>query len=141
MKNKVFRDFSSQADLNLFHKYFKFHEFDSPDQRGSGEKFMDRNFLLKLSRARQIANVAFKITSGYRTQDYNRALLQRGYKASLDSSHCKGIAVDIAVTSSRDRFIIVNALIAVGFTRIGIGNTFIHVDMDMDKPQDSMWTY
>lgn len=141
MKNKVFKDFSSQADLNLFNKYFKFYEFDSPDQKGSGEKFMDRNFLVKIARGRQIANVPFKVTSGYRTQDYNRLLLQKGYKASLDSSHCKGLAIDIAVTSSKERFIIVNALIAVGLTRIGIGNTFIHVDMDSDKPQDVMWTY
>ena len=141
MKNKGFKEFSSQNDLNLFNKYFKFSEFDSPDQKGSGEKFMNREFLIKLARARQIANVAFGIRSGYRTQEYNKLLLQRGYKAAPDSAHLRGLAVDIAVVSTQHRFIIINALIAVGFTRIGIGNTFIHVDLDMDKPQNTMWTY
>jgi len=32
-------------------------------------------------------------------------------------------------------------LLEVGFTRIGIGNTFIHVDIDKDKSQNVIWTY
>ena len=30
---------------------------------------------------------------------------------------------------------------AVGFTRIGIANSFIHVDLDFDKSQNVIWTY
>jgi hypothetical protein len=29
----------------------------------------------------------------------------------------------------------------VGFNRIGISHNFIHVDMDMNKTQNLIWTY
>jgi len=32
-------------------------------------------------------------------------------------------------------------LIMVGFTRFGIADTFIHVDLDLDKAQGVIWTY
>ena len=48
-------------------RHFTFEEFDSPDYPGSGEKFMDREFLDCLDEARDIAGVQFKINSGYRT--------------------------------------------------------------------------
>ena len=46
-------------------RYFKLEEFDSPDYPGSGEKFMDWEFLDCLDEARDIAGVQFKINSGY----------------------------------------------------------------------------
>ena len=33
------------------------------------------------------------------------------------------------------------SLMKVGFNRIGVGNTFIHVDIDPEKPIDVIWTY
>ena len=33
------------------------------------------------------------------------------------------------------------ALIGAGFTRIGVAKTFIHVDCDMELPQEVMWMY
>ena len=51
------------------------------------------------------------------------------------------MAVDISAKDSRIRFLILDALIAVGFSRIGIADTFIHVDMDFDKSQNVVWTY
>lgn len=56
------------------------------------------------------------------------------------SSHCKGIAVDIGVSNHQQRLYIVAALISVGFRRIGVGKTFIHVDDDESKVP-SMWLY
>ena len=32
-------------------------------------------------------------------------------------------------------------LVEVGFTRIGVGNTFIHVDIDENKSSNVIWTY
>ena len=52
-----------------------------------------------------------------------------------------GLAVDISCNSSRDRSIILTALIDSGFTRIGIGKTFIHVDLDKSKSQNVIWMY
>jgi len=120
--------------------YFKSKEFDSPDVKGSGA-LMDETFIDMIIDARSRANIPFKINSGYRTQEYNKSLLERGYKASKNSSHLKGLAADIHCTDSRSRFIIITALIDAGFSRIGIAKSFIHVDCDIDKPLNVIWTY
>jgi len=114
---------------------FNTNEFDSPDLKGSGEK-MDSCFLEMLDSARDIAGIPFKINSGYRTLEHNAKV-----GGVNSSSHTRGLAVDIACKDSRARFIIVSALKDAGFTRIGISNSFIHVDSDSDKAQDVIWTY
>jgi len=124
--------------MNL--KYFSLSEFDSPDLLNSGVN-MDGEFLTKLDNARAISSIPFKITSGYRTKEYNEDLLNRGYKASPDSAHMKGHAADISVGSGSDRWIVINALIRSGFNRIGIAKTFVHVDDDPSKPKNVIWTY
>jgi len=106
---------------------------------GSGVN-MDSQFLTKLESAREIAGIPFRITSGYRTKEYNEDLLKRGYKASKNSSHLIGVAADIAVSSGSERYIILNALIKAGFKRIGVAKGFIHCDTDSSKP-NSVWTY
>lgn len=116
------------------YKYFKLEEFDSPDLKGSGEN-MDKEFLTLLSEARELANIPFKINSGYRTEKHNLKVGGR-----VGSSHIKGLACDIHCNNSVNRKIIVSALIKVGFKRIGIAKTFIHVDLDHDKT-DSIWLY
>ncbi len=68
------------------------------------------------------------MTSGYRTEVRNR---QVGGK--VNSSHLIGKAADIHAPTSMVRFRIIAALVAAGFTRIGIGRTFIHVDNDSTK--------
>ena len=121
-------------------KYFKLSEFDCPFEEGSGSK-MKPEFLEKLDQARGLAGIPFKITSGYRTKEYNEDLIKRGYKASRNSSHLKALASDISVKDSKSRFIVFNSLLLAGFTRIGIADTFIHVDLDTDKTQNVIWTY
>ena len=121
-------------------KYFKLSEFDSPDVVGSGEA-MDMEFLSRLDQARSLCDIPFKITSGYRTKEYNEGLLARGYKASANSSHMKGLAVDISCVDSSSRHKIIKSLMKVGLNRIGIADTFIHVDADTSKPANVIWTY
>lgn len=121
-------------------KYFRYHEFDSPDVQGSGQ-LMDKAFLDMLDFAREIYGKPMEITSGFRTEEYNQDLKKRGYKASEKSSHLKGLAVDIACTTSADRWDMVDSLIKAGFNRLGIADTFIHVDCDPDKPAFVIWTY
>ncbi len=120
-------------------KYFTFKEFDSPDETGSG-KNMDSDFLDLLDHAREEADIPFKITSGYRTQKHNQDLRNRGYKASMNSSHMIGKAADIMCINAADRLTIVKALINVGVTRLGIAKSFIHADVDSSKP-DAIWLY
>jgi uncharacterized protein YcbK (DUF882 family) len=119
--------------MNL--KHFKLSEFDSPDLPGSGER-MDEDFLKLLDKARSIANTPFKINSGYRTPSHNSKV---GGKSS--SSHLKGMAADIHCNDDASRSLIVQALIEVGFTRIGIAKTFIHVDNDKAKNSNRIWVY
>ena len=121
-------------------KYFNYYEFDSPDIQGSGQ-LMDSKILEMLDEVRDKFDKPITINSGYRTQAYNEELASKGYKASANSSHLKGLAVDIACNNSADRFDLMNCLLDVGFNRIGIGNTFIHADIDPDKSQNVIWTY
>jgi zinc D-Ala-D-Ala carboxypeptidase len=100
------------------------------------EENMDVNFLAKLDEAREYANIPFVINSAFRTVEHNKAV-----GGTSNSSHLKGLAVDISVTNSVTRGIVLEALIAVGFTRIGIAKTFIHVDLDFDKTQNVTWMY
>jgi|TARA_B110001452_G_scaffold189190_1_gene159419 zinc D-Ala-D-Ala carboxypeptidase len=100
------------------------------------EENMDVDFLAKLDEAREYANIPFIINSAYRSPEHNAKV---GGKPG--SSHIKGLAVDISAKDSRTRFLILDALFAVGFTRIGIADSFIHVDSDIDKSQNVIWTY
>tara|TARA_B100001250_G_scaffold155561_1_gene133707 strand:+ start:2513 stop:2878 length:366 start_codon:yes stop_codon:yes gene_type:complete len=116
-------------------RYFTFDEFDSPDYPGSGEKFMDREFVYCLDEARDIAGIQFKIISGYRTPQEN---LKSG--GLSNSSHLIGRAADIHCTHIGKRLKIIEALSMVGFQRFGIAKDYIHVDNDDQKP-NSIWLY
>jgi zinc D-Ala-D-Ala carboxypeptidase len=116
-------------------KYFKLSEFDSPDEPGSGY-LMDKEFLMKLDYARGIAGVPFKINSGYRSKAWNLRV-----KGKSHSSHCTGLAVDIGYYGSRERYLILNALMQIGINRLGIAKGFIHCDVDKRKDPDVIWLY
>lgn len=116
-------------------KYFTLDQFDSPDEIGSGNK-MDEILLSMLDEARGLADVQFIINSGYRTEKHNKKV---GGKEN--SSHLKGLAVDIKCTDSTSRDRILTSLRLAGFNRIGIAKTFIHCDIDTSKPQHVTWVY
>ncbi len=113
-------------------KNFDSKEFDSPDVVDSGLK-MCPEFIKKLQMARDLVNYSFIINSGYRTQIHNFRIL-----GVADSAHLKGKACDIKMTNSAQRFLLIKALLKAGFRRIGIYDTFIHVDTDETKP-DAIW--
>jgi uncharacterized protein YcbK (DUF882 family) len=117
-------------------KYFILSEFSSPDVPGSGAN-MDAHFLGLLDRMREEAGIPFHIDSGYRTMAYNAAL--RG--ATPNSAHTRGLAADIAAPTGREKWLIVDAAIKAGIPRIGIGKTFVHVDIDGTLPSPSIWLY
>ena len=117
--------------MNRVFKYFKYSEF--ADKR-SGANKMRPATIRRLDRAREIAGVPFIINSGYRDENHPESI------KNPTSSHIKGYAVDIAVNDS-NRDIIQNALREAGFTRIGLGSTFIHADDDPEKTQYVTWFY
>lgn len=92
-----------------------------------------------LDKARGLAGVPFSISSGFRTPDKNSAV-----GGVENSAHLLGKAVDIHCGSSVHRLKMLTALLSVGFTRMGIGSDFIHVDIGTDAdnlPQNVCWTY
>lgn len=111
-------------------QYFKAAEFG-----GYADK-MDREFLSLLDECRALAGVPFRLNSHYRSPERNASV--GGVK---DSAHTRGYAVDIHCPTSGMRHKIVQAALEVGFTRIGIGSTFVHLDADPSLPQNVMWTY
>ena len=116
-------------------RYFNYSEFDSPDVQGSGQ-LMDKELLEMLDDVRDKFDKPIHINSGYRTPQHNEAV-----GGTENSSHLRGFAVDIACDNSIDRFDLINCLLDVGFSRIGVAKTFIHADIDPDKAQGVMWTY
>ena len=99
------------------------------------EENMDVNFLAKLDEAREYAGIPFVINSAYRSPDHPLSI------ENPTSSHIKGLAVDIKAKDSTTRGLILDALRVVGFNRIGIAETFIHVDLDVEKSQNVTWLY
>lgn len=116
-------------------KYFPAYEFQC-DGVPCFDK-MNIQFLEKLSIAREHAMTPFKITSSWRSKEYNDSLPN----SSPNSAHLRGVAVDIACNNSPTRIAIIDALLTAGFTRIGVSKNFIHVDDDETLPQDVMWLY
>ena len=116
-------------------KYFRPHEFDSPDAPGSGFG-MSLPFVRKLDKLRDAVNMPLIVVSGYRTEIHNAKV------GGVDSSaHERGQAVDIRALSSQTKFRILEAAFKLGFRRIGIGSTFVHIDDSITHPQDVVWTY
>jgi hypothetical protein len=115
-------------------KHFKKEEFYC---KHCNKEHMDEQFMLTLDDARDMAGVPFKITSGYRCPEHDAMVDGKG-------NHPTGKAADIEVASSRSRFLILQALFAANFRRIGLDETFIHVDdlTEVDeKPVDVFWLY
>lgn len=120
-------------------KYFDESEFVC--QCGCGFSNWDtddgQRFIRGLDRARGLAGIPFIIASGCRCPTHNEAV-----GGKLDSSHLK-IAADIRATTSTTKFIIVKALMDVGFTRIFLyhDKNIIHVDMDETKSSPALRAY
>ena len=110
---------------------FTAEEFNCPC---CGEVIINGHLVNMLQAARDRAAIAFVITSGYRCENWNRIL-----GGAEDSSHLSGMAVDIATETLNQRFIILKAVLAAGFRRIGVYMRHIHVDIDGTKPEDLVW--
>lgn len=124
-----------KIDFTIDLKYFKMEEFN---QKGLPESWrkMDINLLMILDKMRHRAGIPFKITSAYRSPEYNKTLKN----ASPNSAHLLGKAVDIAVKDSKSRYLILEAAIHFGIQRIGIGDNFIHIDIK-EYPAEVAWIY
>ena len=92
--------------------------------------------LCKLNNARHIAGIPFVLNSAYRSPAHDRARGRSGTGA-----HTLGRAVDIRCHADDTRWKIITAAIEAGFTRIGVADSFVHVDDSPTHAQGVVWTY
>lgn len=91
--------------------------------------------LSRLEYARALCGHPLRLTSAYRSIDWEQKQGRTG-----SSSHCKGLAIDIACQGEELRFQLIQSLLRAGFTRIGIGKAYIHADIDLSK-KSCIWLY
>jgi uncharacterized protein YcbK (DUF882 family) len=77
------------------------------------------------------------INSGYRCKKHDLKVRQK----RTTGAHHKGLAADIRVANSYERFEILRACMQLKITRIGVAEDFIHIDIDRNLPQYVIWTY
>lgn len=95
-----------------------------------GEYFHDPRFLDALEAMRREVG-PLTIRSGHRCQAHNAAVA-----GVQNSYHTKAIAADIAVTD-KNRARLLQAAVNAGFTGLGYGRSFLHVDLGPARA----WTY
>lgn len=112
------------------YNYFKLTEFTN-SQKTHTVSELKPELVALLDKARGIAGIPFKITSGFRTIQENNSV---GGKPN--SSHLTGEAVDIFCNTSISRFKIMSALLQVGFKRLEVCKSHIHADISGSLPQN-----
>ena len=112
-------------------KFFTAEEFDC---QHTGENRMEQAFLDKLDALREHCGFPFVITSGYRSPDHPLEAVKE-----IPGTHAQGIAADIKITSSAQRYSIIKGALEYGFTGLGVAGDFIHLDTRGSVPV--MWTY
>ena len=112
-------------------KHFNTAEFDC---QHTGENRMEQAFLDKLDALREHCGFPFVITSGYRSPDHPLEAVKE-----IPGTHAQGIAADIKITSSAQRYSIIKGALEHGFTGLGVAGDFIHLDTRGSVPV--MWVY
>lgn len=114
-------------------KDFSTYEFTC--QCGCGFDDVDPTLLAMLQEMRDLIGPVY-INSGCRCPEHNK---NEGAKSN--SAHLTGKAADIECSNSTHRFKLLVAALTVGFERIGLRQTFIHLDVDETKQPLVAWLY
>lgn len=99
-------------------------------------KDVDDSLIIALEKLERESGLELEFSSGYRCKACNAAA--GGVK---NSAHLRGMAVDILVDNSSERWHLLSSIAKMGFRRIGVGRGFIHLDLDLTLPQDVVWLY
>lgn len=85
---------------------------------------------------RGYSGIPWKITSGFRTPEYNKNI-----GGAVNSDHLTGDAIDVLCRNDEERWKIIDGAMKAGFRRFGIGEGFVHIGLAKHKAQGVMWTY
>jgi len=89
---------------------------------------MDADFIDKLQKIRAQIEFPMIVTSGLRCKEHNARV-----GGSSRSKHMQGIAADFYLTNSIYRYELVYLAMDYGLS-VGVGKTFIHLDMRKSTP-------
>jgi zinc D-Ala-D-Ala carboxypeptidase len=106
--------------------------------RSTGRNEMRHEFMVVLQAIRTEYGRPMVPTSGYRHPTHP----VEARKTHSNGEHTQGMCCDIAVSSSRERFEIVQLALKHGITRIGIAKTFLHLGLGgPGLPDRVIWDY
>jgi len=96
-------------------------------------ELLDRKLQIICDVMSRVLDIDVIATSGLRTPEHNAEI-----GGVPNSSHLKGLAIDIATPDSFVRWKVLNAGITAGFKRICVPTDLahLHFDIDPDKPQN-----
>lgn len=115
----------------LISKDFKESEFTC--RCGCGESEMDPEFIFMLQKLRDLYQKPITIVSGRRCKKHNKEV------GGVDgSAHLTGIGADIKALTGEEKYDLCKLAFLVGFSGVGIGKTFVHVDTKRNR---RVWTY
>ena len=95
---------------------------------------MEPEFMEKVDELRDRCGFPFVITSGFRSPTHPIEA-----KKDVPGTHSQGIAADIKITNSAQRYSIIREALKLGFSGIGVAGDFVHVDTRGSVPV--IWTY
>lgn len=105
--------------------YLQWSMFDSPDQIGSGYKFMERQPVYILDRIVKKTRRNFDILLGYSSPEYSKKIL-----LPTNNSHRIGKAIKLRVLNHRKRMDLIRLLVLEGVTRIAVSKDTVYYDTD-----------
>lgn len=119
----------------IISNYFKEKEFNNCVPSCSLQD-MDQEFINKLDRLRETIGIPLVLNCAYRSKEHD---LSKGRSGTGDHPKRKG--VDIRCNTSQNRYRILHAAFKLGFKRIGVAKSFIHVGDGDNLPKDVVWLY
>ncbi len=115
--------------------YLRWSQFDSPDEEGSGYKFMERTPVLLLDKYVRKTRYILDIQLAYTSPKYANQ-----YILPSNSSHRVGLAVRIKILNQKKRMSLASFLINEGVRRIAFTKDYLYFDTDTLKaPMLEYW--
>lgn len=114
---------------------FGVHELTCNCGHCDGRPYMEQMFMRRLQAMRVILGEPMVITAGggYRCPLHPDRVARPG-------TYHRGMAADIAITDGSHRLRLVASAQGAGFTGLGFGRGFLHVD-SRPPPEATSWTY